>query len=344
MKILYGVCGEGFGHSSRAKKVIPFLQAQGHEVLVVTYGQAYGVLKQFNVLKVQGIKLFFVDGKMSLNETFSGNLEGIIKNLKDWNKIWSKAREFSPDVCISDMEPIVPIISHYLKTPLISFDNQHRLTNLKLDVPKKYQKDYLIARMAVNTVVSRAEAFIVLSFTRVKKKEKTYVVDPILREEIISLKPRRKDYLLVYMTKPDKEILSLLKEIDEKFVVYGYDVDNIEENLRFKKTGPGFIRDLKDAKAIIASAGFTLMSEALYLKKPYFAIPLQGQFEQTLNALFLKKSKLGDFSDKPTKKELEKFLKNLDKYSLKLEKYRMNPDDAVETLSSVLEKISGNTC
>ncbi|MBU0760680.1 MAG: hypothetical protein KJ600_02350 [Nanoarchaeota archaeon] len=44
MKTLYGVAGEGLGHSSRAMEVIPFLEKKGHEVLVVTYGQAYDVL------------------------------------------------------------------------------------------------------------------------------------------------------------------------------------------------------------------------------------------------------------------------------------------------------------
>jgi uncharacterized protein (TIGR00661 family) len=44
---------------------------------------------------------------------------------------------------------------------------------------------------------------------------------------------------------------------------------------------------LSTAKAVIATAGFTLMSEALYLGKPYLAFPMQGQFEQHLNAHML---------------------------------------------------------
>ena len=35
-KILYGVCGEGSGHSSRAKEVIENLTKQGHQVKVVS--------------------------------------------------------------------------------------------------------------------------------------------------------------------------------------------------------------------------------------------------------------------------------------------------------------------
>jgi uncharacterized protein (TIGR00661 family) len=38
---------------------------------------------------------------------------------------------------------------------------------------------------------------------------------------------------------------------------------------------------------VIASGGFTLMGEAVYLHKPMLAVPLTGQFEQVLNARYL---------------------------------------------------------
>ena len=38
MRILYGVCGEGFGHSSRAKEIIKHLENKGHTILIITYG------------------------------------------------------------------------------------------------------------------------------------------------------------------------------------------------------------------------------------------------------------------------------------------------------------------
>ncbi len=36
MRVLYGVSGEGLGHSSRAEEVIRHLKKKGHEVLVMT--------------------------------------------------------------------------------------------------------------------------------------------------------------------------------------------------------------------------------------------------------------------------------------------------------------------
>ena len=43
----------------------------------------------------------------------------------------------------------------------------------------------------------------------------------------------------------------------------------------------------------MATAGFTLMTEAFYLRKPYLALPMRGQFEQELNAHWLAKLKYG---------------------------------------------------
>ena len=74
-------------------------------------------------------------------------------------------------------------------------------------------------------------------------------------------------------------------------------------------------------KAVIATAGFTLISEALYLHKPYLALPMQGQFEQELNAFQLESlgygknvtevsaEAIGDFRfDTPSGKEFKRFL------------------------------------
>lgn len=339
MRIVYGVCGEGFGHSSRAKKVIPYFKKKGHEVFVITYGQAYQILKEFDPIKIEGVKLYFKEDNMSLSKTFTKNVDGMLKNAKNFPDIMKRVNAFSPDVFISDMELITPIISHFMHKPLVSFDNQHRLTNLELEVPKEYRRDYFIAKTAVNRVVSRAEQFVVLSFTKPKVKIKnTDVVSPLLREEITTLKPKKKNYVLVYLTKPNRKLLRHLKKIKENFIVYGYKKNKVSKNLRFKSAGPHFVEDLKNCKAIIATAGFTLMSEALYLKKPYYAIPLKGQFEQTLNALFLKDSYLGDFSEQPTQEDLEKFLHSLSFYETKLKRHMTQPKEALAALDRALKK------
>lgn len=340
MNILYGVCGEGFGHSSRAKEILTKLIADDHQVLVITYGQAYPVLKHFPILKVAGLTISFQENKLALGKTFVENIPMLLHNLRSWPSIMKRVSAFKPDVCITDMEPLVPIISHWARLPLISIDNQHRLTHLPLAIPPRYKKDHLFAKVFVHRMVAKADAFIILSFAKQKPTAKNaYIVSPILRNEVRAKRPRQGKHLLVYQTKPNTAVLNILENLPRTCIVYGYDKNLQRKNLIFRKTGPRLLDDLVHAEAVIATAGFTLMSEAMYLKKPYFALPLQGQFEQTLNALFLKKAGFGSYAEKPTLADLQNFLKNIPKFQRKLKAHTMDPDEAYRTLSRILEAL-----
>ena len=63
MNILYGVCGEGFGHSSRALVIGKYLEDKGHKVIMLVHGQSYEILKdKFKVFKIHGMHLVFDKG------------------------------------------------------------------------------------------------------------------------------------------------------------------------------------------------------------------------------------------------------------------------------------------
>ncbi|MEK6906798.1 MAG: MJ1255/VC2487 family glycosyltransferase [Nanoarchaeota archaeon] len=341
MRILYGVSGDGFGHSSRALVIGKYLEKRGHKLIIVTYGQAYNVLKnKFNVFKIKGLRIIFRKGILKKRKTILSNFKIFPKNILNIEKFDKLMNEFKPDLCISDMEPVVPILSFWYKIPLMSIDNQHRITNLKISVPKKYLKSYLIAKKVINTFVRKADFFIVVSFTKNKiLKKKTFVVPPIIREDVRKLKPVYKDKILVYLTRKNREILNTLNKIDESFVVYGYDKDGKKGNLEFK-TKKSFLEDLRECKAIIGSSGFSLMSEAIYLKKPYFAIPLKGQFEQVLNSLFLKKAGFGEYDEEINTKNIKLFLDNLDTYRKNLKRYNPNYNEMFDVLDKTLIKIN----
>ena len=340
MKILYGVAGEGFGHSSRALVIADYLQKKGHEVKIMTYGQAYDVLKnKFDIFRVKGLSLIFEKSVLKKKETLAYNLEHFPENLRRWRKFHELMKEFKPDLCISDMEPIVPMLRNWYKLPLICVDNQHRLTNLEVNVPKKYYQDYLIAREVVNAFVRKADYFIVTSFAKVPIiKKNTFIVPPIIRAKVRKVKPRDGNKILVYLTKKNKSVLKTLSGISERFVVYGYNKKKKTGNLEFK-TRESFLRDLANCRAIIGTSGFTLISEAIYLKKPYLALPLRGQFEQVLNALFLKKAGFGDYSEELMEKDIVYFLYKLDDYKRNLKKYHPDYNKLYKVFNKVLRKI-----
>ena len=344
MRILYGVAGEGFGHSSRALVIAEHLQKKGHEVVILTYGQAYDVLKKrFKTFKVKGLHLFFEKSVLSTKKTIFNNIRHFTKNFLRWKKFYKLMQEFKPELCISDMEPIVPILRNWYKLPLICIDNQHRMTNLEINVPREHAQDYLLAKGVVDSFVKRADYFVVLSFAnaRIKDKNKndTIIIPPIIREEVKRIRNKTKygNKILVYLTKKDSSILEKLKNIRENFVVYGYNVKKKQGNIEFK-TRESFLQELKNCKAIIATAGFTLISEAIFLKKPYLALPLKGQFEQTLNALFLKKAGFGDYTENLTEKEIVYFLHKLNFYRKRLQNYKVDYNKLYKVLDKILKE------
>ncbi len=82
-----------------------------------------------------------------------------------------------------------------------------------------------------------------------------------------------------------------------------------------------FLEDLVSAKAVIANAGFSLLTEALHLGKPYLAIPIEHQFEQIFNAYWLDKTGYGTYWDELNKERVESFLYNLPAYRERLKAY-----------------------
>jgi hypothetical protein len=84
-------------------------------------------------------------------------------------------------------------------------------------------------------------------------------------------------------------------------------------NIIFKAPSrEGFLEDLVKCRAVMATAGFTLISESLFLKKPYLAFPMQGQYEQQLNAFQLQQSGLGRLGDIGDRQQIKTFLSDLE--------------------------------
>ncbi|MBI2632586.1 hypothetical protein HYW75_06275 [Candidatus Pacearchaeota archaeon] len=341
MRILYGVAGEGRGHSSRARAIIEHLEKDGHYVLVLAYGLAYKALREkFKVIKIEGIRFKFNREELSVYGTIRKSLPNIMKNIRTGNARDKEILKFRPEIAITDFEPVTAIFSYKHKIPLISIDNQHRLTFSKLKVPQNHRREYLLAKLAVRVYIPKAEYFIVLSFLpENQKRRNVFFVSPILRKEVLGLKPKKGEKVLVYMNQPYKGIIKILKDIDEKFIVYGYNINRKEGNIIYKKDPNEFLKDLASAKAVIASSGFTLMSEALFLKKPLFVIPLRGQFEQTLNALFLKQSGMGNFSENPNLKDIKTFLSDIEKYRRALKSYKMKSRQTIDVLDKILREV-----
>jgi uncharacterized protein (TIGR00661 family) len=341
MKIVYGVSGEGLGHVFEAIEIVTRLRREGHSVKVLTYGdRAFRSLEAFNPTRIEGITLYFNSKGMSLAATVGKNLRIIPFYVRNGLRLMREIKGFRPDIFITAYEPFSMLASHYLGKPLVSMDNQNELLHME-PPPGTNMFAFRLARLATRICTYGAAVYIVKSLGKpAGGDERVRFVSPIIQEEIRRLKPGIGGHVLVYLTKANPELIEILKSMDERFVVYCNDRVGEDGKISYRAQGPTYLPDLSECKAIIATTGFSLIADSIFLKKPYFGVPLRKQFEQTHNAHFLTESGFGEYSEAITRPQLEKFLADLPRYRKCLAEFDLDPNEQEETLLGVLREFA----
>ena len=185
-----------------------------------------------------------------------------------------------------------------------------------------------MAKTVIKPKVAGAFQYLITTFFYPPiRKERTTLGPPILRPQIIAAERGQGDHLLVYQTSTSNTALpELLARSGRECRIYGLrrdlKEDVVEGNLRYRPfSEDGFIDDLRTARGVIASGGFTLMGEAVYLRRPMLAIPVGGQFEQVLNARYLEAEGYGVAADELTAERLGAFLERIPDFERKLAGY-----------------------
>jgi len=343
--ILYGVNGEGSGHSSRAREVIGHLEAQGHRVHVASFDRGYKNLKDdFAVTEIDGLRLAYVHNRVRYRKTIVRNLLHLPETAGKVRVLGRKAEGWNLDLVITDYEPITCHVGHKLKLPILAIDNQHLLTDAEITYPRECRKEAAAAKLVTRLMTPGADAYLVISFFKARvKKKTTFLFPPILRAEVLRARPTNGDYVLVYVTSEAGALLDVLRMVRQKFVCYGFNREGKEGNLEFRKPAlGGFLEDLAGCRAIVANAGFSLISEALYLGKPCLAWPVKKQFEQVFNAYYIGQMGYGAYWDDLNKERVESFLFNLESYREKLARYsRANNSALLAKLDELIAEFTG---
>jgi uncharacterized protein (TIGR00661 family) len=345
--ILYGVNGEGSGHSTRAKEVISHLVQQGHTIHVVSFDRGLANLRRdFEVTEIHGWRLAYVNNQVRYRKTLTKNLLGARQTARSVAQLRELAEQWKIDIVVTDFEPLSCHVGQRKGLPVISIDNQHCLTNADVSYPRQYRRDAAAAKMVVRLMVPRADAYLVISFFHAEvTKRNTFLFPPILREKVLRAQPQTGEHVLVYVTSPAPALAKILASVRCPFIAYGFGWEGREGNTVYKKPNmEGFLQDLTHARAIVANAGFSLMTEALHLGKPYLAVPLKHQFEQIVNAYWLQKAAYGAYWEELNRERIESFLYNLPYYRENLANYPRRGNDALlGKLDSLIAQYASTT-
>jgi uncharacterized protein (TIGR00661 family) len=302
MNILYGVVGEGMGHAIRSRVVLEHLAGQGHQIEIMASGRAKDFLaKRFgegaagasgsDVNRIHGFHMITEENRVRLGKTLWSNVlagaTGVPRNIAAYFEL---LKEFRPQVVISDFESWTYLYAKTHRLPILSVDNMqiiNRCTHPP-EILEGYETQFRLTKAFVKSKLPFCDEYFVTTF---------------LRPEILNAKTRRGDHLLVYQTAEGYEGLTdTLQKTGLECRIYGMrrniKEEQVEGNLRYRPfSETQFVDDLATARAVIAGGGFTLMGEAVYLRKPMLSVPLERQFEQIMNARYLEREGYGRFAE-----------------------------------------------
>lgn len=339
MRIIFGVAGEGYGHATRSKPVIDYLKK--HEVKILGGGKAAKYFANYyNFEKIACLNIVYVKNSVSNILTSLLNIVKIPFYFYSFIKTILIFAKFKPDLVINDFEPFTNWVAIIFRTPVINIDNESLINKTNLKIPKKYFLSYLKTYLILELINPKNTFGIISSFYPFEPKKNNVIAFPPLRKEIKNLTVSEGNYILVYQTsKSYKNLLNILKKVNKNFVIYGFEKDEKFDNLTFKKFNEkGFFKDLANCKAVITNGGFSLICEALFLKKPILSCPVKKQIEQEINSYYLEKTGCGKSVEEITKENVEFFVENFVSYKEQLKHFKWE-ENFYEKLKKVLKKI-----
>jgi uncharacterized protein (TIGR00661 family) len=333
MRILYGVVGEGMGHAIRSRVVLEHLLAQGHEVEIMASARAASFLAaRFpQVHRIHGLHIVYEENRVRRGRTVWSNvLDGSAALPQQIRAYFTLVEDFSPEFVISDFESWVYFYAKLHRLPIVSLDNMQVLNRCEHDpeILRGIRAEFELTRLFVKSKLPGCHHYLITTFFRPPvRKQRTTLIPPLLRSEILGARPRIGDHLLVYQTAEGHESLSgVLAATGLPCRIYGMrrelTCDVQEGSLCYRPFHETvFIEDLASAVAVIAGGGFTLMSECVYLRKPMLAVAVQGQLEQVLNARYLQREGYGVCADSIESATVRAFIAEVPRLRARLGEY-----------------------
>lgn len=330
MRVLYGVVGEGMGHAMRSIVVIEHLLSQGHEVRVAVSGRAHAFLTDrlagregASVVEVLGFTLAYRLNEMDLRASIVENLRKGPRALSVGLAAYRELVEsgFEAELVMTDFETWATLYAHWNRLPLVCLDNQHVLT--RCHQPHEVLPDETgasrVARAAVRAKTPGCGHYLVTSFFFPEvRRPRTTLLPPVLRGEVVGVERSPEDHVLVYQTATSnaEQLVTTLRSLPHEFRVYGLRREEDLGNVQLRDfDAERFLDDLRTARAAVAGGGFTFLSEAVHLRVPVLSVPVEGQFEQELNARWLEHLGYGRWCRHVGASDVSAFLEDLEPFA-----------------------------
>lgn len=353
MRILYGVVGEGMGHATRSKTSLEWLLSQGHHVKVVVSNRAYGFLDKaftasfprtdearegqgaIDVIEIRGLIMRYVEG--AFDEAGS-----VVKNVlrvpgllaENVGAYYDDVVRWRPQCVISDFDSFAYLFAKVHGLPILSIDNQQIIQRCEIPDAAKDEDlgSFRATKAFVKAKLPGCDRYVITSFffpeIRDKYRDKTILVPPILRRAILDAKPvpvaEAKHYLVYQTSTSDSSLIPTLNSLsDQQFIVYGLNRDERIGNCTLKPfSETGFVHDLATSRGVLSNGGYSLLGEAVSLHRPVFSVPVRNQYEQLLNAWYVRELGYGAYEERIEAAPLRAFVQRTPEFAERVATFR----------------------
>jgi uncharacterized protein (TIGR00661 family) len=329
VKILWGVCGIGHGHTFRQLPLIEHFTAANADISIFAYGESH----KFYTARYAGnprVRVapvavpFYVGGRDGLDFEATARRP---ENRQDYAGVNAAAMARAqahigrPDLVVSDYEPVSASYAYACNAPLVTVDQQSKY--LCGTFPKELNgQTYADEMMRLHLFFPRAERRIATSFFRVARQGKEIdLCGPVLGAAVTRLR-RAPDpsVILLYLSAQQafgqggQEIAAACARFPgASFHLFGGSIEGANITC-YERGDPRFHDILSRCGGIVTTAGHTLLSEAMYLGAPVYAVPLP-LYEQEMNAHVIGANGFGLSRPQIDEEGLAQFLRGLPDYS-----------------------------
>ncbi|MFN4147040.1 MAG: glycosyltransferase family protein [Runella sp.] len=303
-RVLFLVQGEGRGHLTQAISMFQLLKESDYEVVAVLVGGAEG--KTPPSFFVQEIKapvesfvsphlIFDQKGNVSFWRTIWYHLPHIFRFLRSLGHLHRLIKHYQPDLIVNFYEILGGFyqLLYRPSIPSVCVGHQYLFFHAAFEFPPNRRWERWLVNFNSRLTALRAKRLLALSFDPLPDipSRRLYVVPPLLRQDLLHHIPQSGDYLLVYLNhpsfflqvydwhlqQPEVRLHCFWNQPSEVSALYN-DATLTLHSLDGKK----FLEMMAGAKALVTTAGFESISEALYLDKPVLVVPMH--YEQACNA------------------------------------------------------------
>lgn len=330
MRFLFIVQSEGKGHLTQAIAMYQILTNKGHEVVATMVGEVNErPIPEFylNVVKVPLVKfdtpsLSYGKGKQpKLINTIWQHCKKAKKYMENGHLVAHTVALYKPDLIINFYEiagGFYKILYPNNSIPMVCIGHQYLLLHPNFIKFKSQKIAQFLLNLNTKLTAYGASKLLGLSFRPIyndKTQQRIITVPPLLRNEVKELTPQKRNYFLAYVThyRLAEEIVKWHKKNKHEVVHCFLEKKNTflenyqHHNFHYNKIDPyDFLMKMKNCKALITTAGFESVCEAMYYDKPVMMVPIPNHIEQRINAFDGELTGAGIYSKKF---KINKFIK-----------------------------------